>query len=170
MNPRKTAIHEAGHAVALRRLWPGGRYAGELSIVSDGVLAGFHQQEELMIPVADNSPEADEALHNEAIVCCAGYAACIAHGYSEDEAAAGCDSDFEKVDTKQLDAMKREAVELMRKPENLQAVERVADELLKRERIDGQTVDVLLEVAFGESSEADYRQYLQMTRLESVTE
>lgn len=77
MDEHKTAIHEAGHAVAHIRLFPG-MYRGELSIVpnADENQAGYHRElEELTFPWTDEeSPEQRAAFENRAIYCCAGYA------------------------------------------------------------------------------------------------
>lgn len=165
---RATAIHEAGHAVAFERLLPMS-YSGALSITPGDGKAGFHQQEEVSILADDHSTEADQELHNEAVVYCAGYAACIAAGYSEHEAAEGCGSDFDRVlDPNQLEAIKREAVALMRKPENIDAVNRIADELMVRKQIDGDMLMALLSVATGEATEADYLEYLQLRQIDPV--
>ena len=84
-----TAIHEAGHAVAWNRLFSD-RYMGSVSIIpnhEDG-LAGMCEGEGLW------GNEDDRHLADHDTYGCAGYAAVLAAGYSEDEAAAGCESDF----------------------------------------------------------------------------
>ena len=58
--------------------------------------------------------------------------------------------------------MKTRAVHLLIKPENIAAVRRVADELLIRETLDGDVVQVLIEVSDGFATEADLERYLLM--------
>lgn len=92
MDETTTAIHEAGHAVAWSRLFPS-RYMIGVSIIPDyeDGTAGLCQGEGLQ------GDEDDEHLADHDAWSCAGYAAVLAAGYSEDEAAAGCDSDFDEV-------------------------------------------------------------------------
>lgn len=163
---RHTAIHEAGHAVAFYRLFSGGRIGGQLTIVPVGNNLGSHQAEEVSFPWTEQiTLEQQEQFHREAVYACASYAALVAAGYSEDEAEQGCQSDFEKAvrcSGEPLDAVRREAVALMSRAENVRAVARIADELMRRKRLDEDEVTILLEVADGNASEEDYSQYLKL--------
>ena len=88
----------------------------------------------------------------------------MAAGYPEAQAIEGCERDFEEA-SHLLDVGKRKAVELMRRPENGQAVERVAEELLRRKRLDGDHVAVLIDVADGETTAKQYQMYLSLAGL-----
>jgi ATP-dependent Zn protease len=87
-----TAIHEAGHAVAFSRLFPA-RNLGNVSIIPDHDegFAGACSSEGLW------GDEDEEHLADHDTYVCAGYAAVLTAGYSEEEAAAGCENDFEEV-------------------------------------------------------------------------
>ena len=91
-----TAIHEAGHAVAFLRLFEG-RVVDKVSIVPKDGVHGSHRAEELVIE--GNSELTDEhqkSFEDEAVYACAGYAALIVAGRSEDKASAGYWQDFEE--------------------------------------------------------------------------
>jgi len=89
---KKTAIHEAGHAVAFYRLCgDDGRYGGRLTIEPHEELLGSHSAEELLFPWHEEVTAADQqAFENEALYACAGYAAMVAVDCTEKDALAGC--------------------------------------------------------------------------------
>lgn len=149
-----TAIHEAGHAVAFSRLFPS-RQLSKVSIIPDHDegFAGACSSEGLW------GNEDVEHLANHDVYGCSGYAAVFAAGNSEEEAAAGCESDFEEV-FGDLNAAKARALDLMRQPSNLKAVKRVADELVLRKALHPDHVDLLIGVADGELPEREYLQLL----------
>lgn len=149
-----TAIHEAGHAVAFSRLFPG-RLMGEVSIIPnhDEGFAGACSTEGLW------GNEDQEHLANHEVFICSGYAAVLAAGYGEEEAAAGCENDFEQV-FGDLDAAKARAIDLITQASNLKAVKRVADELVLRKALHPDHVDLLMGVTDGELSEYEYQQLL----------
>ena len=156
MNEHTTAIHEAGHFVAFCRLFGEGRYGGVLTIEPTEDKVGSHAAE---------SAEQREAFENEALYACAGYAAVLAAGYAEDAAKLGCDSDFEtaaRYSNQPIETVMRGAAEMMRRPENVKAVGRIADELLLRKKLDPQVVDVLIDVADGKTTEEDYQRFLAL--------
>lgn len=162
MDEQKTAIHEAGHAVAWQRLFPG-MVVNRVTIVPDieDGSAGHHLAAELTFPWSPTvTPDQREAFRRYAVYRCAGFAAVLVSGYPEERAAEGCDSDFE--DVAGLEERKAEAVTLLREPRNIAAVARVARELIERRTLDGDVVDVLIDVADGETSEADFQRYLLM--------
>ncbi len=158
---KTTAIHEAGHAVAHKRLGieqdfatiePRGRTLG-------GVKAeGVHD--------VCNAGQA----RPQVLAYCAGYAALVAAGYTEAEATLGADDDFDNVNylieswllNPSLEDWKAEAVLLMREPRNLSAVQVIARELLDKKRLDGDLLTVYLEFADGEATQADLDSYLLM--------
>ena len=159
---RITAIHEAGHAVALVRLFSD-RYALDVSIEPEpgkGRL-GTHAAEDLTVLCSTPDEQAAASFEAEAIYSCAGYAAVLAAGYPEAEAIAGCESDFAEAGDL-LDIGKSKAVELMQRPENQQAVKHVADELSRHRCLDGDHVAVLIYVADGDMTEKEYQAYLKL--------
>lgn len=107
--------------------------------------------------------EDDQSTADLDICLCAGYAAVVVAGFSEAEAAAGCDEtdecDFRKV-YGDLEAAKAKAIDLMREPENVKAVKRIADELLLRHRLHGDHIGLLLDLPYWEITE---QEYLQLT-------
>ena len=149
-----TAYHEAGHAVAFYRLFDN-RLAGNVSIKPDELNLGKH--------AAEGAEEHE--LDNEAIYACAGYAALKAAGYSESEAILGCGSDFEiaeQVGDKPLHLIKKNAVGLMSRRENIEAVDKVASELLEQQVLDPFDVETLIEIADGNATEEEYQTYLAL--------
>jgi len=164
-----TAYHEAGHAVAFYRLFgDAARYGHTLTIEPHEDVLGDHRAEELVFHgVGELTVEQRLAFENEAIYSCAGYAAVLAAGYSDEAALAGCGSDFDKAERAcdvPLNVSKEKAVKLMTLPENTSAVARVADELLSQNTLEWDEVEILIEVADGEATEQDYQQYLVMKR------
>ena len=154
MDETTTAIHEAGHAVAWSRLFPS-RYMNGVSIIPDHEegLAGMCENEGLF------GNEDDEHLSDHDTYGCAGYAAVRAAGYSEEAAAAGCDYDFDGVHG-DLATAKTKALDLMQQPENVTAVKRIAEELMRRRQLHPDHVTVLLDLSDGESTESEYQQFL----------
>ncbi len=158
----QTAIHEAGHAVAFVRLFPT-LVCGDVSIEPDceEMTLGRHAGEEWAMFADTPDEQADAHLQNWAVYCCAGYAAVLITGCTEAQAAQCCESDFEEVGDR-LELGKREAVELMSRPENIRVVKHVAKELLHRKRIDGDHLPVLIDFADGETTAEQYRAYLSL--------
>jgi hypothetical protein len=156
------AIHEAGHAVAHRRLLPETWFSRGMGIVPEEE----HEEEGAAAWSAnEHSVCEDDLPAGDLDACrCAGYAAVIAAGHSEDDAAAGCDEDADECDFKRvrgdLAEAKSRAVALMRRQENVQAVKRLADELLLRRQLHGDHVALLIDLADGEISEKEYLQLL----------
>ena len=160
---QETAYHEAGHAVAHVRLFDN-RLADKVTIEPVVDIAGSHRAEELTFPhTEDVVPGEKEAFENEAIYACAGYAALIAAGYSEEEAERGCDSDFQNAEAvceKALNEVKQEAVLLMSQLENIRAVSRIANELLDEMTLDSEQVEILIAIEDGDTTEEEYQDYL----------
>ncbi len=168
-DPKETAIHEAGHAVAFYRLFgDAARYGHTLTIEPHKDLLGNHRAEELVFHgVGELTAEQRLAFENEAIYSCAGYAAVLAAGYSDEAALAGCGLDFDKAERAcdvPLGVSKEKAVELMTLSENTAAVARVAGELLSQSTLEWDGVEILIDVADGEATEKDYQRYLAMKR------
>ena len=58
---------------------------------------GANKAEELILPCTENETlEQREAIENEAIYACPGYAALVVAGYSEEDTGQGCGSDFQR--------------------------------------------------------------------------
>ena len=153
---RNTAIHEAGHVVALIRFDLGCGYASIMPIDETAGFVTIHLH-------AENKREAEA----RAVSCCAGYAARIVAGDTEELAAFGCDNDFDSANKliedwglDNLVTFKVKAVDMLRLPENVKAVDLIALHLLKRGRLDSEYMQVLVEVVDGESTEADFLGYL----------
>ena len=165
-----TAIHEAGHAVAFVRLWPNARISDNVTIEREQNTLGYHRAEEICFPAIDDPDEItrlDSEFEKEAIYCCAGYAALVAAGYSEEEALLGANSDFAKakeVADLSMEEISKKSVELMTQPDNIAAVAKVADELLRRKTIYGDQVETLVELSDGEITDDDYRVIARMQR------
>ena len=168
-NRTRTAYHEAGHAVAFYRLFgDAARYGHTLTIEPHEDLLGSHSAEDRVFHgVGELTAEQRLAFENEAIYSCAGYAAVLAAGYSDEAALAGCESDFDKAERAcdvSLDVSKEKAVELMTLLENTSAVARVAGELLSQSTLEWDGVEILINIADGEATEQDYQRYLIMKR------
>ena len=166
---QSTAIHEAGHAVAFYRLFGAdGRYGGPLTIEPHEDLLGSHLAEDLVFHgIGELTAEQQQAFENEAIYACASYAALVAAGYSDEAALAGCESDFDAAQNAchtPLDETKEKAVLLMALPKNVAAVARVAGALLIKSTLKWEEVEILVDVADGETTEQDYQRYLLMGR------
>lgn len=164
---RKIAVHEAGHLVAHMRLgidqegativpknMPGGRRAG--AVVAAGVEHVWNKEEAGPMVLA----------------FCAGYAAVVAAGYSDDDARTGTGDDFEQaahlIDywglPGDLESWLPQAVELMRRPENVVAVTLVARHLLRHQALDSDYLGALVDLADGKITEAEFVQYLQFAK------
>jgi len=155
---KQTAIHETGHAVAFYRLFgDAARYGHTLTIEPHEDLLGSHRAEDLVFHgVGELTAEQRLAFENEAIYSCAGYAAVLAAGYSDEAALAECESDFDKAERAcdvPLNVSKEKAVKLMALPENTSAVARVAGELLSQSTLEWDEVEILIAVADGEATE-----------------
>lgn len=167
MSLKTTAIHEAGHAVAYRRLHADAQAVGAVSVVAD--------EESLGHAIGPGERSIWNAEYAEAVVMslCSGYAAVLVAGYAEEEAVLGCGSDFERAGDLiaewglggDLEAWKFKAAELMRRPENVAGVALVAEHLLRHQRLEADFVDVLLEYADGDCSPEDFAQYLAIRKL-----
>jgi hypothetical protein len=158
----RTAIHEAGHAVAAIQLGTDGQDFGDVSIVSNGTLSGFFQ----MSPCGGDTEEVSRHL----IVSCSGYGALRALGFDEEFACVGCGDDFEQSNTligrhslAPLEYWKALAVNLFSWNENREAVRLVARELVKAKRLNGEHAQILVEYAVGEISKSDLDKWQFLT-------
>jgi hypothetical protein len=153
---RKTAIHEAGHVVAMIRLGVEHAFA---TLVRSEDWAGYVQGE--------GRPEKKSGAEAQTTAHCAGYAACVVAGFGEERASEGCGNDFDKaqdlIDFWQMGSLtdwQTKAVEFMSRPENVRAVDILAAHLLKHTTLEAEYLSVLISVADGETTEAEFERYL----------
>ncbi|MGW8311123.1 MAG: hypothetical protein ACWGNB_08680 [Thiogranum sp.] len=154
-----TAIHEAGHAIAHYRL---DIFQGNVSIEPDpkkNTLGRLTAEGEEDVWTREDAQSQVLALYG-------GYAALLAAGYPQDVAERVARSDFETAE--QLikswelgtpDEWQTKSIELMAQPGNVAAVRRLADQLLQDRTVDGQLIDVLIDVADGKITEAELAQF-----------
>ncbi len=155
----RTAVHEAGHAVACHRLFPD-RDTGELSITPKDENLGAHRAQKMYVEIDTSDAEAEALFMADAIYSCAGYGALKALGYPEKKASLGCGLDFEEAGHRLADA-KIKAVALMRRPENMKAIVFLANELLKIETMQPDHVAVAIDTADGANTMLEYQQFLE---------
>jgi ATP-dependent Zn protease len=159
---RWVAIHEAGHGVARLRLFPD-QYFEHISIEEQDdslgrVILAF---DTTVISKSSTIEDGEDLFMSDAICACAGYAACTVAGFSEEQALTGCESDFERAGHRKERACEL-ALELLGRDENVRAVRLIADKLLELSTIDHDHIGVLIELADGECSEDEYREYLEL--------
>jgi hypothetical protein len=159
---RWVAVHEAGHGVARLRLFPD-QYFDDISIAPEEDSLGRISLsfDTTIVPDTCGEEEGEDVFLRDAISACAGYAACIAAGYSEEQALTGCESDFERAGHRKERACEL-ALELMANGANVLAVTLIADKLLELTTVDHDHIIILMQLADGECSEAEYREYLDM--------
>lgn len=161
MDKLKTALHESGHAVAHIRL---GIQQDDMTIIPNGIAYGAVSSEGVNYVI-----DAKDA-HNIVQAYCAGYASLVAHGYSNERALEGCDDDFDKAFELieswglklNLEQYKALTVELMSQPINLAAVKLLADYVLKKERVAGDVIEVLVELSDGNCTKAEFDRFMDM--------
>jgi hypothetical protein len=152
---KRTAIHEAGHAVAHTRL---DILQGRCTIVPSDTAAGSVTAE------GAEHVWSPEDARKQVIAYCAGYAALAATGVDESTARLGADSDFDRAIhliefwglEGNLETWCQKAKELMGQPENLAAVQRVADELVRVRTVEFEDIDILVDITDGLATEDDY--------------
>lgn len=108
--------------------------------------------------------EGEKQFLEYAIIHCSGYAACVAAGFSNEDAVYGCGPDFEKAGHR-LEAAKAKAIDLMTQQKNINAVRILADKLLEFGFVDYDHADVLMDLADGKTNESEYEQYLTLRRM-----
>jgi len=154
-----TAIHEAGHAVAHARLEV---LQALVTIKPHNGMLGRSLAEG-----KDHVSNAEDA-RVQVLCYCAGYAALIAAGYSDKSARLGADDDFENAaelvskwpSIGKLDEAESQAVIFMSTQENIRAVDFVAKALLEHETLDFDYLEMLIELADGNISEAEWQRFL----------
>ncbi len=145
---RRIAIHEAGHAVAAIQLGLDGQDFGALTIEPKDYMNGRFEMREIRCH--------EEGRLRDMVVNCAGYAALRTLGLPEDYASLGCGNDFEKAEhlihawgLAPIDHWKEVARALLALPDNLRAVEALADELLKAKTLQADEVEICIYNSLG---------------------
>jgi hypothetical protein len=153
---RGPALHEAGHSVARVRV--GRLLPGITSIVPT--------DDRLGISTGEEAWGSEEKARDQTLILCAGYAALVAAGYNNDKAEEGCGSDFSNAEEiiegwalGTLDKWKKKAVFFMSDPKNIQAVKVVAEKLIERSILDGDRLQVLIELADGDATEDEWLRF-----------
>ena len=132
---RLTAIHEAGHGVA------------HIRFKIDQHIATIKPNNNIAGSVSANADARTEAEAIDQVMSyCWGYAACVAAGFAEDQAKGGCDLDFDTAQRlikiwslAELSHWQSEAVELMRRSENLRPVDLIGQYLIQHGTIDDES-------------------------------
>ena len=164
----KTAIHEAGHSVLFAKLLvPMGMQMSGASIISDEFSAGRLMHEELQLYVTEDQGMLDwqnKAAEAMALVCAAGYAALKVNGYSEQDAEEGCGGDWQDIEDlmgslDRLCEFKIKATDMLKEPEYRNALKLISSELLAKKELNGEAMDFLTDVAFGEATFEDYTEW-----------
>lgn len=158
---RQTAVHEAGHAVAMIRL--------QLDTAMTSVVPDEERQSlgHVLGAGPDNVWTAEEAPAH-VLACLAGYGALVAAGYPEEMACNGADDDFEQARELiefwrldgDLDAWREKASSMMREPQNVAAVALVAEYLQRHRRLSIEHLDILVELADGRITEQEWQRFL----------
>jgi hypothetical protein len=162
----RIATHEAGHAVAHVRLGLDHEGANIMPNDADGTLGGAAGTG------AGQVWQADEA-GPVVLGYCAGYAALVAAGCSKADALRGADQDFAEAESvistwalpDGLEGWKARAVEMMQRPENVEAVALVAQHLTQRKSLSPDHVDALVELSDGQITADEFEQFLQLQGL-----
>ena len=154
VNIEHVAIHEAGHAVAQVRLEI---LQGRATIKPTTDLLGS------VVAEGENHVYSKNDAISQVLALYAGYAALVANGHNEDAARDGAGDDFDKanhlIESWELgnrDDWLLKAINMMKEPKNIKAVKRIANELLDQETVDGDTLDILVDVADGGITEEEY--------------
>lgn len=167
MDLERIAYHEAGHAVAHIRL----NVLQNMASIKpkDGNLGNVSAEgiEHVWKP---------EEARPQVLCYCAGYAALVATGCSDEVAKQGADDDFENatelIDTwglsGTLEEWQGQAVELMSGPDNIRAVDSVDKALMKYETLDADYMDVLVDHADGNVTKEEWDRYLLMAHPEML--
>jgi hypothetical protein len=154
----RTALHEAGHAVAAIQLGVDGQDYGFVTVIPQGNINGSFSISEISDSISD--------IHRDIIINCAGYGALRALGYSESFASIGCGDDFakskiliKKYSLLPLNHWKDQAISLLSLPKNTRAVKAVADNLLQHKTLGPIYTQITVKAATGLLSSIEFQQY-----------
>ena len=154
----RTALHEAGHAVAAIQLGVDLQDYGFVTIIPQGNMNGSFNIREISDSISD--------IHRDIIINCAGYGALRALGYSKSFASIGCGDDFakskiliKKYSLLPLNHWKEQAISLLSLPKNTRAVKAVANNLLQHKTLGPIYTQIVVEAATGPLSSIEFQQY-----------
>ena len=158
---RRKATCKAGHAVAQVRL---GLEHRRVSLLRRAIGSRGTEGDVGSKPVSDATRASLTAL-----VHCAGYAALIATGSSVDDALRSASEDLREANDLierwhlrgDLAAWMTEALDLIRRPENVAAVKLVAQQLLERRMVDSDWVGCALALSDGDMTETQFQEYVR---------
>lgn len=158
MAERETAFHEAGHAVA------DCRFGFVCGVVSIEPRPGLGTRGHATCLYEHEGTDDDVIL-----ALLAGYAAAVRSGEDSDDAKEGASSDFERALEILARSERTELASHLERAEafvrdNWTAIERVAVELIEWRTIDGQELEVVLDVADGNATDADLARFRMMSR------
>ena len=133
---------------------------GPVTVVQDGGKVGA-----MAAPGLDHVYDPDHA-QKQIYAFSAGYAAMIAAGYDEKQAMEGAWSDFDAVEilierwgfSRTVEEWKAEVMEMMRELRNVQAVSKLAIELMEVGTMEWDTAGLCIDAADGLLSEEEFRQ------------
>ena len=158
-NIKNTAIHEAGHAVAHVRI---DVLKDQKTIdPGEGILGSS-------IAEGKNHVWNAKDAAKQVYCYCAGCAALMAIGYSAEVACLGAGDDFENASDLlemwdlpgTLDEWLNRSAEFMSEPENIRAVEFVANALMEYKTLDGDYIEMLVEWADGNMTDEEWHQFV----------
>ena len=159
MDEIQTAIHEAGHAVAHVRLRLDMTWA---TIVP----RHFEESVTLGAVTGEGDPWNASDAQAQVLAYCAGYAACVVAGWSDEHARSGTGDDFDKANQiiefwalEGLENWLTKSVELLSTPETVRAIHKIADELIIHKAIGGGYISILCDWADGDCTEDELEDY-----------
>lgn len=159
MEMTKTAIHEAGHALAHIRL---GILQDKITIVPNGETLGSVSAEDQ----ACNKEQASDQI----IALCAGYGALRVMGHDDEISRLGAGDDFEKADyligfweLGNLEEWLQRSVDFLAESKNREAIEMIATELQEHQTLGAGYTDVLVDYSDGEISDAEWEYFITVS-------
>jgi len=155
---QRTAIHEAGHAVAAIQLGIDGQDYGWVTIIPKEHMNGSFSMREMGTTPSE--------VQNDLVINCSGYGALRAAGYNKNFACTGCSDDFNKAEKlisdfslPSLDHWKCLATNLLSLPENARAVKAVADCLMQHKELGPGYTEITVMGAMGLMSAVEVDQF-----------
>lgn len=145
---QRTALHEAGHAVAAIQLGLDLQDIGSVTVVPKAQMNGSFSINEMQSNIFE--------VHRDIVINCSGYGALRALGFPEDYACTGCDDDFDKSEIlianwklTSLNYWKNLATKFLSIPKNASALQVVADSLIKYKILGPEYTQILIRAELG---------------------
>jgi hypothetical protein len=155
---QRTAIHEAGHAVAAIQLGINGQDYGSVTITPKDNMSGNFSMREMRSTPSE--------LQSDLIINCSGYGALRVTGHNKNLSCTGCGDDFSKAEKliaefslPSLHHWKCLATNLLSLPENTRAVKAVAECLLQHKKLGPIYTEITVMAAMGLMSVAEVEQF-----------